>query len=239
MSLARTSSNEEILRTGFPFRVEKGTIRIEGNFPVRFYEWNSTQPTPAPAIVEHLHQTWTPRLMRKHASHIKELSQDSILSSSRLQEPLSQLTPWFAEYTREVRCSLFLLALFCKTFLQHHNGERLLQFSRALMFQPHESIDHPLCVLYAIDALSPDISAAALELLRPHLQRPENPQPDGLPQSPPSVLKLWDRDFPRHFVLVVDTRRGALSSEELQAKGDMVCTPLPGPRKVPVSRSIT
>lgn len=94
------------------------------------------------------------------------------------------------------------------------------------MFQPHESIDHPLCVLYAIDALSTDISAAALELLRPHLQRPADPQPDGLPQTPPSVLKLWDRDFPRHFVLVVDTRRGSLSSDELQAKGDLVCPPI-------------
>ena len=109
--MARTSSNEENLRTGFPFRVEKGTIRIEGEFPVRFYNWNSTQPTPAPAIVEHLHQTWTPRLIRKHASHIKDLSQNSILSSTRLHQPLSQLTPWFAEYTREVRCSLCMLSL--------------------------------------------------------------------------------------------------------------------------------
>lgn len=90
------------------------------------------------------------------------------------------------------------------------------------MFQPHESIDHPLCALYALDALSEDITAAALNLLKPHLERSNEPSPNGLPDTPPSVLKLWDPAFPRHFVLVVDTRRGSLSSEELQTKGDMV-----------------
>lgn len=164
--------------------------------------------------------------MRKHASHIKDLSQNSILSTSRLQEPLSQLTPWFAEYSREVRSSPFLCPGLPVQLTVTISQCQLLQFSRTLMFQPHESIDHPLCVLYAIDALSEDISAAALELLKPHLQRPEEPQPSGLPQTSPSVQKLWDPDFPRHFVLVVDTRRGSLSSEELQAKGDQVWPPL-------------
>jgi hypothetical protein len=87
---------------GFPFRVEKGTIRIEGNFPVRFYEHDTMLPTPAATVLEHLHQTWTPRLMRRHAGLIKELSQSSILSSSRSDQPLALLTPWFAEYSQEV-----------------------------------------------------------------------------------------------------------------------------------------
>jgi hypothetical protein len=108
-----------------------------------------------------------------------------------------------------------------------------LQFFRTMMFQPHESIDQPLCVVYAVDAMSESIGAAAVALLEPHLEQPDStlqhtaaaPVPGGtqpLVTQPLATQPLADREFPRHFVLVVDARRGSLTSEELKAKGDEV-----------------
>lgn len=90
------------ITTGFPFRVEKGTVRVEGEFKVRFYDAGTLRPTPVPRANEHLHQTWIPRLMRQHGDLMEELASSSILEAiAGCVEP-SNVTPWFGEYSEEV-----------------------------------------------------------------------------------------------------------------------------------------
>ena len=95
-----------------------------------------------------------------------------------------------------------------------------MQFIRTTLFQSHETLDHPLGIVYAVDAHASDCAAAAVDLLRPHLQ----PSADD-PSIPPamasaSVLPFWDPDFPRHFVLVADVRQGALSSDHIKSQAE-------------------
>lgn len=95
-----------------------------------------------------------------------------------------------------------------------------LQFIRTAMFQGHETMDHPLAIVYAVDIHASDCTEAALDLLRPHLQ----PRSDD-PRIPPamasaSVLPFWDPDFPRHFVLVADAKKGVPSSDQIKSKAE-------------------
>lgn len=107
-----------------------------------------------------------------------------------------------------------------KEILASNQRQSLLQFIRTTLFQSHETIDHPLAIIYAVDIHSADCTAAALDLLRPHLQ----PRTDD-PSIPPAmahaaVLPFWDPEFPRHFVLVADACRGALPSEQIKSKAE-------------------
>lgn len=82
--------------------MEKGTIRVEGAFNVRFYDAGTLRPTPVPRANEHLHQTWMPRLMRHHGDLMENLASSSILEAVLNRTETSQVTPWFTEYTHEV-----------------------------------------------------------------------------------------------------------------------------------------
>lgn len=87
---------------GFPFRVEKGTVRVEGAFSVRFYDAGTLRPTPVPRANEYLHQTWMPRLLRSHSDLMEKFASSSILEAISGGTESSTVTPWFTEYSQEV-----------------------------------------------------------------------------------------------------------------------------------------
>lgn len=108
----------------------------------------------------------------------------------------------------------------------------LVQFIRTTLFQSHETIDHPLGIVYAVSAHALDCAAVAVELLRPHLQ-PSADEPSVPPaMAKAAVLPFWDPDFPRHFVLVVDFQQGALTGEQIKSQAEAlvkaVNTAVPG-----------
>lgn len=82
--------------------MEKGTVRVEGAFKVRFYDAGTLRPTPVPRANEHLHQTCIPRILRRHGELLKEFSSSSIVEAISGQTEISKVTPWFTEYTQEV-----------------------------------------------------------------------------------------------------------------------------------------
>eukprot|EP00892_Ulva_mutabilis_P007845 jgi/Ulvmu1/5432/UM022_0227.1 len=179
---------------GFPFRVEKGTVRVEGAFNIRFYDAGTLRPTPVPRANEHLHHTWMPKLMRRHGDLMEQLASSSILEGIAGHTESSKVTPWFTEYSQE--------------------------FIRTTLFQSHETIDHPLGIIYALNAHAADCAAVAVELLRPHVQ-PSADEPCVPPaMATAAVLPFWDPDFPRHFVLVVDVLNGVLTSEQIKSQAE-------------------
>ena len=101
MCCARSEKHDR--SAGFPFRVEKGTVRLEGAFKPRFFEDESLHATPNTATIKHLHQHWMPRVEWMHIELIKHLSSESILAAASKSDSIRDVAPWFADYTREVR----------------------------------------------------------------------------------------------------------------------------------------
>jgi hypothetical protein len=99
---------------------------------------------------------------------------------------------------------------------------------RTMMFQSHEMMDHPLGIVYAIDALCVDISLAVLDIIAPHLDQATDNRALPRAMAQRAMMPFWDKDFPRHLVLVVDAQRGSLSGEELKAKAEAATKALIG-----------
>lgn len=90
---------------GFPFRVEKGTVRVEGAFGPRFFPDECLHATPNTATIKHMHQIWMPRLERIHQELMLELASASILERATTVESARATAPWFVDYTQEVRAA--------------------------------------------------------------------------------------------------------------------------------------
>jgi hypothetical protein len=111
---------------GFPFRVEKGTVRLEGPFKPRFYEADTIHAAPNAAAIKHLHQTWMPRVEWMHGDLIKQMSTESILVAASNSSDIRSLAPWFTDYTREVR-------RYPVAFYQHQTLQLFLGFLLSLV----------------------------------------------------------------------------------------------------------
>ena len=126
---------------GFPFRVEKGTVRVEGSFGPRFFPDECLHATPNTATIKHMHQTWMPRLERVHQELIKELSSTSILTAAASAESPRATSPWFVDYAQEVRSRVtsqydVWMCINCCSML--------LQFDQALQQAPQTPLQ-PAC----------------------------------------------------------------------------------------------
>lgn len=97
------SNATSAMGAGFPFRVEKGTVRLEGPFKPRFFEADTIHAAPNTAAIKHLHQTWMSRIEWMHGDLIKQMSTESILVAASKSSDIRSVAPWFTDYTREVR----------------------------------------------------------------------------------------------------------------------------------------
>jgi hypothetical protein len=93
-----------------------------------------------------------------------------------------------------------------------------MQLVRLGMFQGHEMIDHPLAVVYAIDAHANTPASSAIELLQPHLRHSDDDGSISQAMASKTVLPFWHREFPRHFLVVVDAKKGALDAADLKER---------------------
>lgn len=69
---------------------------------------------------------------------------------------------------------------------------------RTLLFREHESQDHPLTLVYGIDARVPDVAAAADLLFQASISRSH----ETWAMQRDVVFPFHDAAFPRHYVLV-------------------------------------
>jgi hypothetical protein len=99
---------------GFPFRVENGTVRLEGPFKPRFFEADTIHAAPNTAAIKHLHHTWMPRVELMHRDLIEKMSSESILVVASKSSDIRSVAPWFTDYSKEVQsflCCCCLLSL--------------------------------------------------------------------------------------------------------------------------------
>ena len=96
---------------------------------------------------------------------------------------------------------------------------RRVQLARLGMFQSHEMIDHPLAAIYAV-AFTPEATAAAtsaIALLQRHLKPSDDNSSYSQAMASKTVFPLWHPEFPRHFVVLVDTQQCTPSAAEIDA----------------------
>jgi hypothetical protein len=90
------------------------------------------------------------------------------------------------------------------------------------MFQCHEMMDHPLAAVYAVDAHSDAPAASARKLLQPHLRHSDDDGSISQAMASKTVLPFWHRDFPRHFLVIVDAKKPALDAADLKERVEAV-----------------
>ena len=98
-----------------------------------------------------------------------------------------------------------------------HTAARV-QVVRLGMFQSYEMVDHPLAAVYAVSAHADTPATAAMELLQPHLRHSDDDGSISQAMASRTVVPFSHRDFPRHFLVVVDATKPPLAAGELKAR---------------------
>jgi hypothetical protein len=90
-----------------------------------------------------------------------------------------------------------------------------VQLSRLGMFQGHEMMDHPMAAVYAAAFHGCDTKQSVLDALIAHLKHSDDSSSFSQAMASKTVFPLWHRDFPRHFVVLVDARQGAAAADDV------------------------
>ena len=90
-----------------------------------------------------------------------------------------------------------------------------LQLARLGMFQAHEMIDHPLAAVYAVAYHGSDTKQSAIDLLSAHLKPKDDNSSFSQAMASKTVFPLWHREFPRHFLIVIDVHRSKPTEEDV------------------------